>query len=250
MNELKKCAKCGTFKPTSSFSKCSSNKDGLQKRCKECVHNHYEIHKEQIIARVRQYSKDNKQKISDRNRKKRRENPELVAERKRRDYLKHHDKRIASNQKYHRAPEDLAAYSRKNHRKRADPSCVHECTLTSEEFAHIIESQENKCACCGRTFSENLKPERDCIKPLSAGGALEPWNVQALCSLCNLTKRSMEIRFIKINGERWWFAIKRFSKIVTLLQNNGATDASEKVLQMRKAPLAADKAGQITYPIQ
>lgn len=33
----KKCSKCGRELPLSRFSKCTSQKDGLQKMCKECV---------------------------------------------------------------------------------------------------------------------------------------------------------------------------------------------------------------------
>lgn len=33
----KKCSKCGRELPLSRFSKCTSQKDGLQKTCKECA---------------------------------------------------------------------------------------------------------------------------------------------------------------------------------------------------------------------
>ncbi|MBQ1942553.1 MAG: hypothetical protein II368_02770, partial [Clostridia bacterium] len=33
----KKCSKCGRELPLSRFSKCTSLKDGLQKKCKECA---------------------------------------------------------------------------------------------------------------------------------------------------------------------------------------------------------------------
>jgi 5-methylcytosine-specific restriction endonuclease McrA len=171
-------------------------------------------HRDEVTAHVRKYASENKQKISERNRRYRERNPEETAERKRRDYLKHHETRIEANKRYHRTPEGLAAYSRRNHRKRADPDCVYDCTLTAGEFQKIIKIQENKCACCGRTFSDSLKPERDCIRPISSGGALEYSNVQALCGSCNSIKHSDEMIFIRIKGEKWWLTTKRYSKVL------------------------------------
>ena len=41
-----KCSKCGRELPLSRFSKCTSQKDGLQKTCKECASlYHKERHK-------------------------------------------------------------------------------------------------------------------------------------------------------------------------------------------------------------
>ncbi len=214
MEETKICSTCKIRKPLSSFNKCSEKKDGLHFRCKECVHKYYENHSDHIKERVRKYASENKQKISERNKKFRNDHPEEVSARKREDYLKHHETRIEANRRYHRTPEGLAAYSRRNHRKRAEPDCVYDCTLTSEEFQNIIQIQENKCACCGRTFSDSLKPERDCIRPISSGGALEYSNVQALCGSCNSIKRSDEMRFMRIKGEKWWLTTRRYSKVL------------------------------------
>lgn len=53
----KKCSKCGRELPLSRFSKCTSQKDGLQKTCKECASlYHKERHKAKSMSLVKVYS--------------------------------------------------------------------------------------------------------------------------------------------------------------------------------------------------
>lgn len=84
LSQSKACKKCGLDKPPSQYSKKSSNKDGLDTKCKACdaeKHRKYSAeNKERILARGRAYSKANREKENERHRKWRAENPEKAAE--------------------------------------------------------------------------------------------------------------------------------------------------------------------------
>jgi 5-methylcytosine-specific restriction endonuclease McrA len=60
--------------------------------------------------------------------------------------------------------------------------------LSKEQWLKIIESQENKCAMCGREFSLYNPPTKDHIVPKSKFGLDTGWNIQAVCFSCNARK--------------------------------------------------------------
>ena len=60
--------------------------------------------------------------------------------------------------------------------------------LTTEAFERIIQAQGNKCLKCGKEFTEEERPTRDHVIPLSRGGKDTTDNVCALCHRCNAQK--------------------------------------------------------------
>ena len=58
---LKKCSKCGEWKPISEFYKDKRSNDGLQSKCKKCRKDYYENNKEKI----KEYYENNKEKIKE-----------------------------------------------------------------------------------------------------------------------------------------------------------------------------------------
>ena len=60
--------------------------------------------------------------------------------------------------------------------------------LTNEAFERIIQAQNNKCLKCGIEFTEEERPTRDHVVPLSRGGKDTRDNVCALCHQCNAHK--------------------------------------------------------------
>jgi hypothetical protein len=60
---MKTCTKCKVEKELHEFSKDKQKKDGLTLHCKVCVKNNYELNKEKILARKKQYVIDNQEKI-------------------------------------------------------------------------------------------------------------------------------------------------------------------------------------------
>lgn len=79
LSQSKACKKCGLDKPLSQYSKKSSNKDGLDTKCKACDSEKHKKYKaennERILARGREYSKANREKENARHREWRAKNP-------------------------------------------------------------------------------------------------------------------------------------------------------------------------------
>lgn len=67
--------------------------------------------------------------------------------------------------------------------------------LTSNDVQFLLKFQNNKCACCKRTFSDDLKYELDHILPLSKGGDFTLKNIQLLCKSCNCIKGNKMIKY-------------------------------------------------------
>lgn len=92
-----------------------------------------------------------------------------------------------------RNPEHIAAVAtRAAHKQRAIRKSGH--NLTAQQWQQIIENQGHLCALCGKPFSEDAPPERDCIVPVSNGGLLTSSNVQAVHSACNNRKGTRVLR--------------------------------------------------------
>ena len=64
MGDTKICLKCGRELPTSEFSKCKNNKDGLQVYCKECNKQYREEHKEDKAKYMKKRYQNNKEDIT------------------------------------------------------------------------------------------------------------------------------------------------------------------------------------------
>lgn len=64
---------------------------------------------------------------------------------------------------------------------------------TFEQWKSLLNSLENKCACC----KEKKKLSKDHIKPLSKGGTDYIHNIQPLCKSCNSRKNAKEINYLK-----------------------------------------------------
>ena len=60
---LKKCSKCGEWKPFSEFHKNKNTKDGLRSQCKICSKEYYENNKDQIKEKNKKYYENNKEKL-------------------------------------------------------------------------------------------------------------------------------------------------------------------------------------------
>ena len=96
--------------------------------------------------------------------------------------------------KYKKTDKGKSAMARNNHNRRTNIRNTIN-TLTAKEFKYIIHLQKNKCACCGRTFNDELNPTRDHIVPVSIGGNFTKDSVQALCQSCNSSKGAQYIDY-------------------------------------------------------
>ena len=64
MGDSKKCTKCDVEKDIEEFSKASRGLFKRQPKCKECVKEYYQAHKEIIKDRASKYNYDNKEKVA------------------------------------------------------------------------------------------------------------------------------------------------------------------------------------------
>jgi len=77
------------------------------------------------------------------------------------------------------------------------------CTLTYEQFKHIMLDKQ-KCKCiCGKPFLTHKDYEFDHIFPLSKGGGFTADNIQLLCDECNAKKSDEAIAKFAIGITGW-----------------------------------------------
>jgi 5-methylcytosine-specific restriction endonuclease McrA len=172
------CTKCGINKALEDFYEDSRHKDGRQSECKSC-------HK---LAQAK-YDKSDKGKLRDAKYEKSDKGKLTRAK-----YAKS-DKGKLRDAKYMKTDKGKATVARKNSKSRYWKSKTIN-TLNDKEFNYIVfTAQNNKCACCGRTFTDELKATRDHIYPVSKGGDFTKETVQALCQSCNSKKNTKYIDY-------------------------------------------------------
>lgn len=161
--EQKYCIKCAVLKPISEFPAKSSNKDGIDNRCREC-------------EKVRQTEKSRRRRLREEVRvqereyqRKRSQTPEARAIRK--QYL---------------ASERGKAVKAANNLKRK-----------AEEAGGVTQRwvkspcPEHLCYWCGTNLTDpGVEVHREHLMPLSLGGNSAPDNIAPACSTCNLAKSS------------------------------------------------------------
>jgi 5-methylcytosine-specific restriction endonuclease McrA len=104
-------------------------------------------------------------------------------------YAGNKDKILAQQKEYRGTDAWKYSHSNTMHRRRMEINATpEEYHITQEQWVHIIKSQDNKCAMCGKTFTDIIKPTMDHIMPLSKGGKHSSTNIQALCGSCNSKK--------------------------------------------------------------
>ena len=166
------CTKCKINKVLEEYYKDTRHKDGRASECKSCT-----------IARQKEYQKSDRGKATQAKRN---------AKYKKTDEGKAVNAK--ANAKYFKSAKGKAAIARGNHKSRYWKSKTIN-TLDNKEFDYIIFLQDNKCACCSRTFTDELMPTRDHIYPASKGGDFIKENVQALCVECNSRKKDKYIDY-------------------------------------------------------
>lgn len=70
------------------------------------------------------------------------------------------------------------------HKRRSLLKAVN-CDLSVEQWEAIKRGQNGRCAMCGKA----VQLTKDCVIPVSRGGAYTASNVQGLCRSCNSRKK-------------------------------------------------------------
>jgi 5-methylcytosine-specific restriction endonuclease McrA len=195
--KLKRCSKCGEFKEICQFNKQQNGKYGVGSECKECRkiyrHEHYLKNKEKTKEQVIKYRLEHPVWY------KRMQKEYRNSENGRINIKSSHDKywhsergievRKQKNKRYNASEKGKIRDANKHHKRRVQKQMTQLSERISlDQWTHIIKLQNNKCAMCGRKFSDDLKPTMDHIVPLSKGGMHNSVNIQALCNSCNSAK--------------------------------------------------------------
>jgi hypothetical protein len=119
---MKICKKCSINKDLSNFSKCKSNKDGLNNWCKDCnkiyLKNHYLKNKDLYSNRSKENYKLNSEKVKEKSKNWRIENKEYTKEYFKKYYLENKD--ILSEYKKEHYSNNKDKYLSKSKKQRED----------------------------------------------------------------------------------------------------------------------------------
>lgn len=139
----KACGTCKQVKPADAFSKNSSRPDGLQRRCKACVAEHYRANADRIRASVNVYRSANRSVVLQRKREYRERFPERVKaqaaaayaarsdyykERAARFYANNRDRQLALNSQWQQLNRDSVRAASSTSPKRCSKFCAQRST--------------------------------------------------------------------------------------------------------------------------
>lgn len=215
---LKRCTKCGEWKPRDHFSNDRSRKDGLNRHCKACnavyraqnadsireYKRQWEIeNRERLREHKRNYDEANREKVRDRQRRYRADNSESIREQKRQYRAERREKERANRRRWREQnPEKMKEARRRwrianpdmcrahTHRRRA-LVLGNGGTYTTNDLAAIRAAQTDKrgrliCWLCGTPITD--KPHLDHFIPLDKGGSNHAGNLHYTHANCNLLK--------------------------------------------------------------
>lgn len=110
----KKCSKCRASKSLLSFSKCTTNKDGLQSWCRACKSRHFKENAAEILQKQKSYYEQNKAVISLKNRAYVIRNRDLVLKRQRDWYERNKDRLLGKASEYREQNSDAVYESKRS----------------------------------------------------------------------------------------------------------------------------------------
>lgn len=191
----KRCTQCGEYFPPTAeyFHRDKSRRDGLNPRCKTCVH---------------EYQTENLSRIRENARKYKAAHPERYREYYRVWRAAHPDRHRENGRAYLAAHPERTRIYKQNRRAR---ECGLPSTFTAEQARFALDYFHNSCAYCGRQFHD-LFGERtlafDHFIPLSSPDCpgTTAGNMVPVChgvDSCNLSKNACD-------PETW--LIRRFGK--------------------------------------
>lgn len=219
---VKTCTKCSRELTIDNFSKKKSNKDGLQKWCKDCCKtysNKYcnkQVNRDKKIEYDKTYRNDNKPKISEvkkiwwglnretiiiRNKKEYKNNPMIREKCKIQNihWLSNNKDKVRLRCKiYNQSHHEQRNMS--NERRRTMKQLLPH-TLTLIQWTNIKATFDNRCAYCGR----ELPLQQEHFIALSKGGEYTLNNIIPSCGSCNSSKRDKDF-------DIWYHQYRYYSK--------------------------------------
>jgi hypothetical protein len=229
VSTLKRCSKCGEYKPRELFSKGGKrSKDGLNYQCKACCLEYYYANADRLRAYHREYQSTNADRVKEYNYEYYHANPERERERAREYRLANPDQVRKMNREYKRANADHLSDKKRAYRqtdagrKTERISSIRRVarkrdlpdTLTVADWQSALDHFGGCCAACGRPRGLWHTLAADHWIPLTKGGPTTPDNIVPLCqgvNGCNNTKhnRAPAEWLIERFGKRKGRAIQR-----------------------------------------
>ena len=198
---MKRCGKCGEWKPIEEFSKNIREKDGLAYKCKSCFKKYYVEHSNYFKDYEKKYYKFNIIEIKNKRLIYYNEHSDEIKENQL-NYREMHKDEIRESRKerdkrYNSTPDGKSRKARNNHKRRIFSFDLKN-DLSSRGFIEIIKMQSNICPICEECFTESDPPTRDHIIPLTSSNGfknlfcpgLTKGNVQAVHKKCNSSKNN------------------------------------------------------------
>ena len=190
--ETKICNTCKEEKPSDSYHRSKTAKDGRINKCKSCVgeykKEYYQKNKERIIQyhrdrraepgfneKYREYMKDYKAR-----------NPEKYKENKHKEYLRHKDAYIARMKKWKKENPDKVLLNTRARQARIKGVTVEKIPFNYRQI--LKERQNSVCAICRTNVLEGEKVEIDHWMPLELGGPHSMDNLRYTHESCNNQK--------------------------------------------------------------
>lgn len=190
---FKVCYKCGRELPVEQFSKCESNKDGLNCKCKECdtqqVKQYYQEHKEKLLQYKQQYYQEHKEEKQQYNKQYHQENKEQILQ-----YKKQYDQTPQG--------QIVAFNAQAKRRKREETQGA---GITKEQWLEMMNFFEWKCAYSGILVNTKNNRSIDHIIPLVKDGEHEVWNCVPMDKSLNKSKQDKDMM-------EWYTAQEFYSK--------------------------------------
>ena len=188
---LKKCSKCGEWKPFSEFHKNKNTNDGLHSECKICRKEYYENNKDQIKEQQKKWRENNKEKILERQKEYYENNKEKILE-KMKEYYENNKEKI----KEYRENNYVRIWCTDTIRFHKNRGYI--VNITIDELYNIVKD-EPSCEICGKELEwystgtgkvSNLSPSLDRIYNENE---INKDNISILCHKCNSKKNSESI---------------------------------------------------------
>jgi 5-methylcytosine-specific restriction endonuclease McrA len=184
---VKRCTVCGTEKTTDAFYAGRGD-------CKVCVRAkrkaYVAANKDKVAAAHAAYRQtEHGRSVCNRNSLDRAKRPEGKADRQRWAATERGQQcRRDRVNKYAQTEKGRAANLRRRAARNArERELVND--LTADQWAEIIAAHENRCAYCGRPFSDDLPVTIDHVHPIARGGHHTAANVVPACKPCNSRKK-------------------------------------------------------------
>lgn len=170
------------------------------------------VNKERIAKRKREYYEVNKEQRAKYLREYREANKEQIAEHKREYYEANKERIIERNLEYTQTPKGKEVSKRREHKRRARKRSAVTGPLPADITTYLLSLYGADCQQCHCKLTLQAT-HIDHVIPLAQGGMHTLWNLQPLCSSCNLSKQDKvpadEIELLQLFNKAVGFAPER-----------------------------------------